>query len=1607
MPSTHLGRDATKFFKDKNTPEVTESKRPSRIARIGRVVVMTFMAAFAVLSLSTGATAKAGIWDFKDELVAQVMNICNPNEVPVVTDTTSWVDSALGSTLERPVEGENKNGNIWSTYNPMVTGDGGSYVPGNGTDIAPADAKSPGGATAGWINFLRAKDGNGNFVYNDNYSDRSKVDDSGSEWIDAYKGDASKKDSYAVNPSNANAAYFNAPTVALQNAYSDAPSWVVHPSYTRYGFETLQWTTFGGGCYSPSSMLQGIPAFLYWALVQIPTLLTFGMLRITLGGELAGIFYNLIYPLTSIIGTFVKPWAALIAIFIGLPFVFTKSKGSTQKLLGGALWIAAMMFAIGFISNQDNARKFTEFSQGLVVKISGTMACTISQQAFSDGQRDYLIGGDAIKGEQQTPVYDSNGKQTGWESVTNAEQRVRNAASSQGLQSTGNEPVKVTLESLKGVGNNTTTACGSYLDGIYNAFWLGIPLQVWAEGEVGGAQAARDRSAEVAGTVGWYQAILNSMYINPNDATGRAQLEATSRWNDAPYTKSRGGKPVQWTQDGKDSGTEGDIKLDEGVSSLDSDKKATPWKTMPFLLNVKFMCKDDNPGTLSASDFGSGDIADYSANKWLYDGTCITGADSGLIAGVAGYNFVDRIGLALVGGWLAGIVGLFTIGICVYIGYQKFLWGWMLLFAPIILGIAAFPDPQRRAFARKYFEWCLANILKQVAAVIILVTTVTALGRIVFPQAIAIGDYNMFYVPWMIKPFVALMFMLSAVLFALPLRKIMVGAIKGDASVVGKVADMPADAAKAAGVAAAAAAITIGTGGAGAGALLAGAGKFAQGAAMRKGGMTGALANLASAGLDKAGNSVTEAAKAKDEAMGMGGMTRAQKKAHKKSMGTGAMSQKAALAANKQAAANGQTLPYATDKNGNLTKAAQKQAKKDFVGAQKGQFWKSPEFSAMTRNESLNGQKLDGIKGAMQGDYLDAAGNVKERALDMDAKKELAAMNAGTLDRQKAIGQDMIKADLAKPADERRYLDKAGTLTAEGQKKLFADIRGTDENGVRLANAATAAQLVADNPEHYNQFSSTEDPNGNYRVALQDANMMNFGTNGAIGTTPVHTGFSGNLEVQPIKGSQAYISAQAPVVGTDLSAADASATTQELTAAMPSMSDNAQRAMNNYANVLGDENASHTDTVAAHRDAMVALQESGNLSQTASTVTDNVLTPVDQGMSLTPAAIKQVRESVPEDSVAVRNSLESYAGVVEQHGNDSPQARAAYDHVRDAVRVENDSTYAMAAANIPTPARAYEEYKDAAQDYYQAPAVAPAPAPAPVPAPEAPAAPPAPVDRGGSNEFPEMPAMPAPREDRAPAGTSTPSYNEAPPVSEPRDSGYDYTQPAQPAANSRDERPAWAETPAPVSDDRSRSERPDWVDSVPPASEPRDDYRPEAPAAPAPAPSVPASDSSTRDYAREDREREERERREEFLRNAAMAAGAGNAARGEAPAPEAPAVPEPREEEPPAPIEREEREDNEEPHHFDRNEHALYGGIRDEKRKAQLENLKAQIEKKQNKVNQLSGLLQRRQAERDNISDPGERQAAQDRVQKIQGRIAEATRELENLKAQFDQVNRG
>jgi hypothetical protein len=340
---------------------------------------------------------------------------------------------------------------------------------------------------------------------------------------------------------------------------------------------------------------------------------------------------------------------------------------------------------------------------------------------------------------------------------------------------------------------------------IHQSLWYGVPYQVWLSGEVGDQQAKEDVALAKQGKVGIGPAVLNGMYVNTSDdknAAGNHVLTWRSKWNSASYAgqADEGNKLGMWTgsyDDGEDGWWGG------------------AWRNIPFLAAVKFMCNDTVQG---------GEDSDSEEdNRWFYGGSCDSrGAGTAhMVGSFTGQAWNEQIVTAFAGG-VAALAVMLAVGVAaMYLALQKMLFFFLLAFAPLFLAISTFADEKRRQFAIKYFEVLVANLIKQCAAVCAVLFVSHAMGTLMVPPE----DFP--DIPWILKPYLAILFFVALLLFAVPMKNILTAAVAGDASVVQKTANAPVNAAKTAGKAAVAAGVIAATGGAAAPAALGGLGSGA------------------------------------------------------------------------------------------------------------------------------------------------------------------------------------------------------------------------------------------------------------------------------------------------------------------------------------------------------------------------------------------------------------------------------------------------------------------------------------------------------------------------------------------------------------------------------------------------------------------------------------------------------------------------------------------------------------------------------------------------------------------------------------------------------------
>lgn len=347
--------------------------------------------------------------------------------------------------------------------------------------------------------------------------------------------------------------------------------------------------------------------------------------------------------------------------------------------------------------------------------------------------------------------------------VTKANNFVTEVASSAATQ----------INEINGVSTGTD---GTAVDDINQSLWYGVPYQTWLEGQVGPSTAASDRTRINNGEVSWGAVILNSKYVGDDDA-GRDVVKHVNVWNGLSYSPN-------------EEFIQGEI-LGNQSTKPGAWTKGKIWEKVPYLFNVKALCGDTSNGTLFTSSSAQDD------NLWFYGGACdsASAGTTAMIPHFTGTNYNSRLTTAVSGGIAAFAVVLAIAIASIYLGVQKMLFYFLLLFGPIFLTVAMWGDQKRAAFAKRYFELMIGNLLKQGVAVLVVLFIANSMSMLLYPPAdesfAALRE-----IPWMLRPTMALLFLIGLALFLVPLKKIVTGAVKGDTQVVDKTARMPVDAAK-------------------------------------------------------------------------------------------------------------------------------------------------------------------------------------------------------------------------------------------------------------------------------------------------------------------------------------------------------------------------------------------------------------------------------------------------------------------------------------------------------------------------------------------------------------------------------------------------------------------------------------------------------------------------------------------------------------------------------------------------------------------------------------------------------------------------------------------
>lgn len=549
--------------------------------------------------------------------------------------------------------------------------------------------------------------------------------------------------------------------------FTYADDTVLAPSYQRYGFSALTLSSYGTGCGAGliAKMAPMILNPIMGLFVYFPVALTMLSVKMALSGAFASLVSALLTPVFFVMAQVMRPIVLILAAF-GTIYALIRWKGRLGKVVGATVYaVLCGAFVMFSATNDDALGILTETADKIVTEATATVTSEMAKTAFPSVKADGSAG-------------------------------------------------------------DSTVPTGSAYDAINNSLWKGIPLATWTTAQMG-SQAADaawngngDKFAAGLSASQWQARILNSKHVGVTDAEGSLDekgqkvMAGVESWNSRSYQTTAGNAKTDLWTEGIDPAV--DVASVGGTDLM--SKNDAIWVAVPQLADIGLLCGDDHE---VFDGKGSGEASD---NRWFFNGSC-SPADAGASAFLPYFRGMKwyEAPFPMIAGSVGAVTVLMMSGfIGLYVCIQKALMYWLLAFAPVFIGIAAFGDDKRRAFARAFFGEFFANVMKQVAAVSSLVVVSYLISSIVVSKD----------VPFFMKPTIVMILGASLWLLALIARKIAKAAIAGDTSIVRKTAGAPVRAAKTAAKAAAVTGAVVATGGAAA--AVAGAGGLA--------GMSGAQA---------------------------------------------------------------------------------------------------------------------------------------------------------------------------------------------------------------------------------------------------------------------------------------------------------------------------------------------------------------------------------------------------------------------------------------------------------------------------------------------------------------------------------------------------------------------------------------------------------------------------------------------------------------------------------------------------------------------------------------------------------------------------------------------
>ena len=183
----------------------------------------------------------------------------------------------------------------------------------------------------------------------------------------------------------------------MNAAYGGDPR-VANPSYQRYGFSTLYWDSYGGGCMDATRYATPMTNALFSGLVQIPVAITMFAMKMALDPFMARIFAAIIQPVVGIFTTLFVPWIYIIAGF-GALWAFVKHRGSLTKMIAQGAWIFGIVGTFLWLGTPGTTQSLNTTATNIVTNFGAAASANIVA-----AQNGSLCAGVADVGANSTTV---------------------------------------------------------------------------------------------------------------------------------------------------------------------------------------------------------------------------------------------------------------------------------------------------------------------------------------------------------------------------------------------------------------------------------------------------------------------------------------------------------------------------------------------------------------------------------------------------------------------------------------------------------------------------------------------------------------------------------------------------------------------------------------------------------------------------------------------------------------------------------------------------------------------------------------------------------------------------------------------------------------------------------------------------------------------------------------------------------------------------------------------------------------------------------------------------------------------------------------------------